>query len=397
MFALNALVYPCVLAALCVGAGLLVDRCSGGFLPGALLPAVGAAALIALSQLTTYVSPLAPGDALVLVALAAAGYAVARPRARAARCGAVRGVALEPAVPVLAYVLALAPVLCSGRPSFSSYMALSDSAVHMMGADFLLHHGQDYAHLDLRNSYGQFINDYYNTELPLGRGHAVRRQRRRAGAAADLGLSAVQRVHARDRRRAGLAAGAAHGPRGAWAALAALTATVPALVYAYELIGSIKEITALGMILALGRARRAAPRAGCADARSGARSRSRWSSPRASPRWARPSARGSLRGGASVLARRRSLADAAQRAAPRRGRGARCVTLGGGGAGRAARRPADVGPPVGLGAGGPEHRLDEQPGQPAHAAARRSRCSACGCGAATSTRPRAAIRRSRTR
>ena len=42
------------------------------------------------------------------------------------------------------------------------------------------------------------------------------------------------------------------GLDGAWAALAALTATVPALVYGYELIGSIKEITSLGMILTLG-------------------------------------------------------------------------------------------------------------------------------------------------
>ena len=56
-------------------------------------------------------------------------------------------------------------------------MALADSAVHMIGADFLIRHGQHYAHLDLRNSYGQFINDYYNTSYPSGRGHAVRRQR----------------------------------------------------------------------------------------------------------------------------------------------------------------------------------------------------------------------------
>ena len=47
-------------------------------------------------------------------------------------------------------------------------MALSDSAVHMIGADFLIHHGQDYAHLDLRNSYGQFINNYYDTSYPSG-------------------------------------------------------------------------------------------------------------------------------------------------------------------------------------------------------------------------------------
>ncbi len=62
----------------------------------------------------------------------------------------------------------LAPVLFAGRPSFSSYMVLTDSALHMLGADFLIHHGQDYAHLDLRNSYGQYINSYYNTSYPSG-------------------------------------------------------------------------------------------------------------------------------------------------------------------------------------------------------------------------------------
>ena len=55
MFVATALLYPCVLAALCAGAGLLVDRLSGGFLAPALLLSVGAAALIALSQLSTYV------------------------------------------------------------------------------------------------------------------------------------------------------------------------------------------------------------------------------------------------------------------------------------------------------------------------------------------------------
>ena len=47
-------------------------------------------------------------------------------------------------------------------------MALADSAVHIAGADYLLHHGQHYAHLDLRNSYGQVINDYYNSNYPSG-------------------------------------------------------------------------------------------------------------------------------------------------------------------------------------------------------------------------------------
>ena len=61
MFFATAFAYPVVLGLLCLGAGLLVDRVSGGFMPIPLLPAVGAAALIALSQLVTYVPALAPG------------------------------------------------------------------------------------------------------------------------------------------------------------------------------------------------------------------------------------------------------------------------------------------------------------------------------------------------
>ena len=38
MFLTTALVYPLELALLCLGAGLLVDRLSGAFLPLALLP-----------------------------------------------------------------------------------------------------------------------------------------------------------------------------------------------------------------------------------------------------------------------------------------------------------------------------------------------------------------------
>ena len=68
----------------------------------------------------------------------------------------------------LAYALALAPVLLAGRPTFSSYMALADSAVHMLGADFLIRHGQDYSHLDLHNSYGLFVHSYYGSSYPSG-------------------------------------------------------------------------------------------------------------------------------------------------------------------------------------------------------------------------------------
>src|SRR5271165_4196063 len=167
MFVLTTLVYPVVLAALCIGAGLLVDRCCGGWLPGLLLPSIGAAALIGLSQLTTYVAPAARATPYLMATAAAGGFALARPRARVL-AGRLREYPWQPVAPVLAYLLALAPVLLAGRPSFTSYLTLSDSAVHMTGADFILRHGQDDSHLDLRNSYGEYINNYYNTSYPSG-------------------------------------------------------------------------------------------------------------------------------------------------------------------------------------------------------------------------------------
>jgi hypothetical protein len=251
MFVATALLYPCALAALCVGAGLAVDRASGCFLPASLVVSVGAAALIALSQLTTYVAWLAPATPFLMLVLALGGFTVGWGRARKL----VRACVGRPwpvAVAVLAYVLALAPVLAAGRASFSSYMALADSAVHMLGADFLIRHGQDYSHLDLHNSYGQFVHYYYGSSYPSGADTLL------GGSAFLLGLPLIWAFQPFNAfivasatgpawllaRRVGLAPG--------WAAPAALTAVLPALVYAYELIASVKELTALSMLLALG-------------------------------------------------------------------------------------------------------------------------------------------------
>jgi hypothetical protein len=262
LFALTLFVYPLALALLCLGAGLLVDACSGRFLPAALLPSVGAAALIALSQLSTYASPLAPATPYLMAALALLGFALALAEARnAARRGGsaarallarLRGGAWAFAVAPLVYVLVLAPVLLSGRAGFSSFMALSDSAVHMIGADYLIHHGQDYTHLDLHSSYGQFIDSYYASGYPSGADTLF------GGTALLLRLPLIWSFQPFNGFVLALAAGPAWllaratGLRGAWAALAALSASIAALVYGYELIGSIKELTAAVMLLTLG-------------------------------------------------------------------------------------------------------------------------------------------------
>ncbi len=251
MFLATALLYPCVLVVLCLGAGLLVDRASGGFLPVALMLSVGTAALISLSQLTTYVHWLAPATPYLMLAVALAGYWLGRTRAREL-LARVHAHAPAVAAALLAYALALAPVLLAGRPSFSSYMALADSAVHLIGADYLVRHGQDYAHLDLRNSYGQFIHAYYGTGYPSGADTLF------GGSAALLRLPLIWAFQPFNASLLAIAVGPAWllarrlGLEGAWAALAALSVVVPALVYAYELLGSVKEVAAMPLILTLG-------------------------------------------------------------------------------------------------------------------------------------------------
>jgi hypothetical protein len=257
MFLLTVLFYPFVLALLCGGAGLLVDRASGGVVPAMLLLVTGAAGLIAVSQLTTYVAPLAPATPYVLVAVAAAGLMVGWDRARTLAL-AWRTSLWQIGIGPLAYVLALAPVLLAGRPSFSSYLALADSAVHMVGADFLIRHGQDFSHLDLTNSYGATIHNYYDESYPSGADTLL------GGSSFLTGLPLIWTFQPFTAfmlatatgpawvlvRRAGLSV--ATGRARSWAAVATLTVTLPALVYAYELIGSIKEIVALALILGMG-------------------------------------------------------------------------------------------------------------------------------------------------
>jgi hypothetical protein len=253
MFVISALIYPCVLSLLCGGTGLLVDRASGGWLPGMLLGAVGAAALIAASQLTTYVAPLAPATPYVLAALAAAGWTLGWSRARALGLARDwRECRWQLGVLVLAYLVALAPVLLAGRPTFSSFGILTDSAFHLLGADYLMRHGQDYAHLDLLNSYGQYVHAYYATGYPSGADTLF------GASAFIMGAPLIWTIQPFNAFMLALAAGPAWvlarriGLAGGWAALATLTATVPALVYGYELIASVKEIVALSLILALG-------------------------------------------------------------------------------------------------------------------------------------------------
>ncbi len=250
MFVATTLLYPLALAVLCTGAGLLADRLSGAGLRPALIAPLGAATLIALSQLTTIFSWSAPATPWLLAAAAVSGLLAGR-----GRLGELRGaLAAEPlplVVSVLAYLLALAPVLLSGRPGFSSG-GLSDPAVHLVGADYLIHHGQSYGRLDLANSYGGTLHGYYGISYPSGADTMF------GASGLLLGLPLIWAYQPFNAFVLALGCGPAWvlarrlGLGRAMAAAAALTAVLPALVYGYELEGSVKELTAMSLLLACG-------------------------------------------------------------------------------------------------------------------------------------------------
>src|SRR5688500_16098740 len=109
-FLLATVVFPAVLLALALGAGLLVDHASGLRLPGALLPVLGLGALIGIGQALTWQAALAPATAPVVWVVGIAGLALGWRRLARTRPDpwAVAGA-------LGAYLVVCAPVLLSGR------------------------------------------------------------------------------------------------------------------------------------------------------------------------------------------------------------------------------------------------------------------------------------------
>jgi hypothetical protein len=244
-------VFPLLLAILCLGAGLLVERAAGIRLPPGLLPVVGFAALVVVSQFTEWSSALAPATPWFLVALALGGFLLLGRRPAAARWRArSRGWWLAPASAIAAYLTVSAPVIAAGRLTSPGYLLDTTAAIQLTGAERLLHHGQNFT--NGFPGYGATLVNYFGHGYPSGGHTTFAAVGWLSGQdlfwlyapfqAAELALAAL--VLGFLASRAGL-------PRLA-AAIAGWIAAVPALVYAYALQGSIKELTALPLLLLMG-------------------------------------------------------------------------------------------------------------------------------------------------
>ncbi len=253
--------FPLLLAVLALGAGLLVERLVGIRLPPVLLPVLGFGTLIVVSQFTTWPpsTTLAPATPWILLALALLGYVLAWRAGLLERVSARgKGWWLAPAAALAAYLTVSAPVIIAGRLTFPGYLLDTTGSIQLMGAERLLHHGREFT--NGFPGYGATLVAYFGNGYPSG-GHTV------LGSvgwlsgqnllwlyapfqAVELALAALVLTFLA--RRAGLSRLAA--------AVTGWLAAVPALVYAYALMGSIKEITALPMLLLMGACVVLAPR-----------------------------------------------------------------------------------------------------------------------------------------
>ena len=234
------LLFPAVLGALCLGAGLLLEHVSGVALTAALRMPAGLALVIILAQFTTMGSSTARLTTPLVVAVAIAGFALAATRH-------IRRPDLAAAAAAFAtFAVYAAPVVLSGAATFLGYVKLDDTATFLGFTDQLLTHGRDLAGLApstyqvmlLLNLGGGYPA---GTFLPLGIGAQLTGQDPAwlfqpciafFAAMTSLGLYS-------------LLGGLVRSP--ALRAFAAFVAAQAALLYAYALWGGIKELAAAAM------------------------------------------------------------------------------------------------------------------------------------------------------
>ena len=155
------LLFPLVLAALALGCGLLLERASGTAFPPALLLPAGTAVVIVAALFPPLFESTAFLSTPLVVALAAAGYAVAWPFKRLRLDEWAAGAA------VVTYLAFGAPVLGLWRSTFAGYIKLDDTATYLAMLDRYLDHGYNVANL-APSTYERTLETSLATGYPMG-------------------------------------------------------------------------------------------------------------------------------------------------------------------------------------------------------------------------------------
>ncbi len=249
------ILFPLLYCALAFGCGLLVRAASGGPLRTILLLPLGFATIVVASQVTTYWEwSTVLATPLVLV-LAVGGYALAWVGGRRTEVGGRWKYNLRPPASVLwpgltalaTFAVYAAPVVLSGSATFLGYTLLGDTAIHFSLMDWVMSHGHSVGGL-APSSYQAALAGYLGTAYPTGAHTALGVVRPLIGQdvawiyqpyLALLAAFTALSIYAILER--------AIAPR--WLrALAAFLAAQPALVYAYALEGTLKEMATICLI-----------------------------------------------------------------------------------------------------------------------------------------------------
>jgi hypothetical protein len=155
-------VFPLVMALLCLGCGLLLEAAAGSRLPRALVLPAGLALVVVLAQLAISTSVTRPLALPAVLAAAVAGLAVGRPWKRELgkpqwALGAAAGV----------FAVFAAPIVLSGQATFAGYIKLDDTATWLALTDHALSHGSSLSNLPV-STYGATLGSYLHTDYPLG-------------------------------------------------------------------------------------------------------------------------------------------------------------------------------------------------------------------------------------
>jgi hypothetical protein len=243
-------IFPLLLGALSLGAGLAIERLGGVRLPAVLLVPLGFGGLIVVSQFTEWRTPLAPLTPWILVAVALAGVACARASVAERWRARPPGWFWIPLAGVAAYLTVAAPEIAALRLTFPGYLLDTTAGIQLQGAARLLHDGHSFT--NGYPGYGATLLAYFGNGYPSGAHSVLGSVGWLSGQdllwlyapyqAAELGFAAL--VLAFLALRAGLSR--------PLAALAGWVAAVPALVYAYALQGSVKELTLMPELILMG-------------------------------------------------------------------------------------------------------------------------------------------------
>ncbi|MGI9021067.1 MAG: hypothetical protein ACR2G3_10195 [Solirubrobacterales bacterium] len=235
------LLFPIVLAALCLGWGWLLAACMRVRVPRAVVPGLGMAGIVVAGQFLTLADPIAELATPVIAVLGGAGLVLGAVR----RLGAPPGWAVAASVAVLAVYAA--PIVLSGEATFAGFIKLDDTATWMAFTDRLMEHGRD---LD-----GLAPSSYEATlAFNLADGYPVGVFVPLGAAAALVGEDVAWVIQPYMAFWAALLAlalfalgrGAVRGAR--QRALVAAVAAQPALLFGYYLWGGIKEVAAIALI-----------------------------------------------------------------------------------------------------------------------------------------------------